>query len=175
MVRLRGKTVNHPDDVQLGRVGSAFFALVMTLIALVMAACALAGVVVTAKGDAFGEREVALMLIIGALFPISVRAAYVFWARVFGKVIEPLVPWWISIGPAALTVVTLALYVSKGLRAPSHLHGDDVLRFERGMGESIFLVLAPFALYAQQKKRRAKANQEQAGEPSAPQPPGDRA
>jgi hypothetical protein len=130
--------------VEVSKLGSAALALLVLPCIAATGAVIVAGIVIAHKEGAIGGLREALAIGIGAFFfPVFVRAFYVLAARVFGKKIEPLVPWWLAILPAVFFAGVMAFGFFTGMRGVLNLGGVQ------GM-----LILAPVYLYRVQHRAK---------------------
>jgi len=133
----------YTQPVKVGKLGSAALALLVLPCIAATGAVIVAGIVIAYKEGAIGGMREALAIGIGAFFfPVFIRAFYVLAARVFGKTIEPLVPWWLAILPAVFFAGVMVLGFFTGMRGVLNLGGVE------GM-----LIAAPVILYRVQHRR----------------------
>ncbi len=128
--------------VQVSKLGSAALAILVLPCVAATGAVIVAAIVIARQEGSIGGLGEMLALAISVIFlPVLVRAFFVLAARVFGKKIEPLVPWWLAIFPAILFGSVMVWGLFTGLRGSGRLGGVAGL-----------LVAAPVILYRQQHR-----------------------
>jgi len=128
--------------VQVSKLGSAALAILVLPCIAATGAVIVASVVIARQQGSIGSMREILALGLGAIFfPVLIRAFFVLAARVFGKTIEPLVPWWLAIFPSLLFGAVTVWGLFTGLPGSGRLGGVAGL-----------LVTAPVILYRQQHR-----------------------
>ena len=134
----------YDQPVQVGKLGSAALALLVLPCIAATGAVIVASIAIAHKEGSIGGFGEMLALAIGLFFfPVLVRAFYVLAARVFGKTIEPLVPWWLAVLPAVFFGSVMVWAFFTGKRGALNLTG-----VEGGM------ILAPVYLYRSQHRAK---------------------
>lgn len=133
-----------PDrqPVAESKVGDAVLALLLLPCVAVTGAVLVAGAFLLVHEGTAGPREIFTYMLGLALFPLCTRAFYVVAARLFGKIIEPLVPWWLAVPLSPVFAAGLIFAVLRG----------SVVRPGPAFSGFMMLIGAPYVLYRAQHR-----------------------